>query len=370
MRIGVIGSSRKENERRVPIYPEHLEWIDARIRRHLFFQAGYGLPWGLPDEYFVKMAGGIDCRDSLFSCCDVILLLKSTVSDMRLLREGQTLWGWAHCVQQREITQTAVDQKLTIIAWEAMNNWNAIGQKLMHIFYKNNELAGYSAILHALQLLGIDGHYGPRRKVVVISFGSVSKGAIYALHGRGFNNIHVFTKRPVHLVGDQNPDVYYNQFIVDEKGDVSAKFLDGTTKPFIEVLRDADIIVNGILQDTDNPILFVKADEIHNLKRRSLIVDVSCDEGMAFPFAKPTTFEFPVFTVGSDVTYYSVDHTASYLWDAASREISKALFPFLETILAGPTAWMDDATIRNAVEIQNGVILNKKILTFQKRSAS
>jgi hypothetical protein len=96
-----------------------------------------------------------------------------------------------------------------------MNLYAGSGEKLMHIFYRNNEIAGYSAVLHCLQIKGIDGLYGPRRKVVVFGWGAVSKGAISALRSRGFNNIHVYSKRKMHLVCDRNPDVYYHHLIIE-----------------------------------------------------------------------------------------------------------------------------------------------------------
>lgn len=368
--IGVIGSSFLENEKRVPLYPEHIAWMDDEVRGKLIFECGYGTRVGVSDAQLSEMAAGVDSRDSLFRRCDIILLPKPTVTDIRQMHAGQVLCGYAHLVQQTEVAQAAIDHQITVLAWESMNHWNESGQKLMHIFHRNNELAGYAGILHALHQLGIDGHYGPRRNVVVISYGCVARGAIYALQGRGFNNIHVYTKRPVHLVADQNPDTYHHQFFLNNEGTVLSRSPDGTVRPFIDVLGEADIIVNCTLQDTDNPIHFVKADEVHRLKRRSLIVDVSCDKGMGFPFARPTTFDSPVFTVGSDVTYYSVDHTPSYLWDAASREISKAMIPFLLTLMGGQSAWEGNATIKNAIEIMQGRVLNRKILTFQGRASS
>jgi alanine dehydrogenase len=116
--------------------------------------------------------------------------------------------------------------------------------------------------------------------------------------------------------------------------------------------------------------MFVRAPEVGRLKPRSLIIDISCDEGMGFPFARPTSFESPTFQVGDTITYYSVDHTPSYLWNAASREISKALLPYLGTVAAGEAAWEGDATVRRAVEIRDGVIRNPAILSFQGRIAS
>ena len=98
------------------------------------------------------------------------------------------------------------------------------------------------------------------------------------------------------------------------------------------------MIVNGILQDTDRPLMYLRDDEESRLKAGALIVDISCDRGMGFPFARPTSFERPTFDIGP-VTYYAVDHTPSYLWQSASWEISRVVVAFLDTVMAGPEAW-------------------------------
>jgi hypothetical protein len=71
--------------------------------------------------------------------------------------------------------------------------------------------------------------------------------------------------------------------------------------------------------------------------------------------------------VGDNVHYYAVDHSPSYLWDSATWDISEALLPHLDTVLAGPDEWESSATISRAVEIRDGVILNPAILAFQGR---
>jgi hypothetical protein len=55
------------------------------------------------------------------------------------------------------------------------------------------------------------------------------------------------------------------------------------------------------------------------------------------------------------------------LWNSATWEISEALLPHLETVLAGPAAWDSTPTIRRAIEIRDGVVLNPGILSFQRR---
>ena len=82
---------------------------------------------------------------------------KPQASDLADLKDGQILWGWPHCVQDRAITQLAIDKKLTLIAFEAMNHWASDGGFGLHVFHKNNELAGYASVLHSLALTGSTG---------------------------------------------------------------------------------------------------------------------------------------------------------------------------------------------------------------------
>jgi len=365
--IGVFGTSRKNQEKRVPIHPDQLGWIDREVRSHLLFEEGYGLRFGMSDAELTACSGGIFSRAELFQRCDITLLAKPVQEDFDDMKERTIHWGWPHCVQQKGITQTAIDRKLTLIAWEAMHRWSAKGDWQMHIFQNNNEIAGYAGVHHAMNLTGIDGNYGPNRKAVVISFGSVSRGAIRALQARGIQDITVFTQRNYFLVADQMTGVNYYQFEEDEGGNLISLHPSHQDRPFAEELVDADIIVNGILQDTNHPIMLVPEDQNDCLKSGCLIVDVSCDEGMGFSFAKPTDFEVPIFKAGK-VFYYAVDHTPSYLWNAATWEISNSLIPYLPIIMGGPEKWERSETIRRAIEIKNGIIQNPKIASFQNRS--
>jgi alanine dehydrogenase len=369
LKLGVIGSSQKANERRIPIHPDHLARLPEPVRRQLIFEKGYGASLGIADEEIARQTGGVATRRELLADLGAVVLLKPVVEDLETLREGGVMWGWPHCVQQQALTQVAIDRRQTLIAFENMFVWGPNGQIGRHTFYKNNELAGYSAVLHALQLKGIDGHYGDQRKTVIISFGAVSRGAIYALKARGFRDITICIQRPDHEVREEVLDCEYVRLrsnAEDGERQVVVEH-DGTERPFLDLLGEADIIVNGIFQNPDQPIIFVTEAEISRLKRGCLIIDVSCDEGMGFSFAKPTTFDDPMFKIGS-IDYYAVDHTPSYLWESASRSISAALLVYLPTVLEGRDAWNESETIRRAVIIDRGVIQEPEILSFQRRT--
>ncbi len=366
---GFVATSRKENEHRRPIHPRHLERIPRELRRNLRFERGFGRRFGVADAEVERFCGGLLERREIFETCDLVVLPKPMPEDLRAMRDGAILWGWPHCVQQQELTQIAIDKRLTLIAFEAMFRWRRGGSRGVHIFYKNNELAGYCGVLHALQLMGLDGHYGPRRPVAVLGFGSVSRGAVYALEGRGFTEIAIYTQRPPHLVKDHKFGCHHYQ-MRQRKGatGMEAVLPGGGVRLLAGELAGADVIVNGTLQDTDDPLMYLTEADVPRLKAGSLIIDVSCDLGMGFPFARPTGFEQPTFAAGA-ATYYAVDHTPTYLWDAATWEISESLLPYLPLIMGGPERWREDETVARAVEIRDGVIQNPRILRFQHRQA-
>jgi alanine dehydrogenase len=362
---GVVGTSRKENELRLPIHPDHFERIPADCRPALRLEVGYGHAFGVDEDRLLAFSGGLLPRQRLLAECDLVILPKPLPEDLRELRDGGILWGWPHCVQQTAITQAAIDRRQTLIAFEAMYQWSASGQRGVHVFYRNNELAGYCAVLHALELAGLDGYYGKERSAVLLGFGSVSRGAAYALEGRGVRGLTILTQRPPHLVKDKLPGARH--FRMRRAGDsVEVVAPNGSSVPLLEVLARTDFIVNGTLQDTEHPLMFLREGEERRLSAGCWIIDVSCDEGMGFPFARPTSLEEPTFEAGP-ATYYAVDHTPSYLWNVSTWEISEALLPYLENILNGQEAWVEEPTIERAVEIRDGVVENPKILSFQNR---
>jgi len=367
--LGVIAGSRKPNEYRLPIHPSHFDRIDPTLRKRIFLEAGYGERFGVSDRLLAPLVGGIRSREQLVEECDVCLLPKPTADDLAHFREGQVLWGWPHCVQDETVTQISIDRRLTLIAWEAMNHWTDDGSFRVHVFQENNELAGYCSVLHGMRLMGRTGAYGRRLRAAVISFGATARGAVGALIALGVLDVTVVTHRSVAAVAAPIHGARLLHFERDARDPRKAVVLASSgPRSMAEFLAEHDIVVNCVLQDPDAPLVFVTTKELELFAPTTLIVDVSCDQGMGFEWARPTSFEDPLRPVGSGINYYAVDHSPSYLWESATWEISEALLPYLETVLAGPTAWEADETIRRAIDIRDGVIQNPKILSFQGRS--
>ena len=370
LRLGVIATSRKPDERRLPIHPGHLERIDTDLRARMTLERGYGSRFGIADAELEPLVGAMADRAEVIAGADVVLLPKPQAADLEELRDGQALWGWPHCVQDRAITQLAIDKRLTLIAWEAMNHWRADGGFGLHVFHKNNELAGYCSVIHALEVCGSTGDYGRRLSAVVIGFGATARGAVTALNAHGIHDVRVLTNRDIAAVGSPIPSVDIVQFEHDaESPFASTVNTDDGPVALPDFLAANDIVVNCTLQDPNAPLTYLRVDDLGAFRPGSLIVDVSIDEGMGFSWARPTTFADPMFTVGDSTNYYAVDHSPSLLWNSTTWEISEALMPFLRTVMEGPVSWTGSDTIDRAIEIADGRVRNPAILAFQGRSA-
>lgn len=368
--LGVLGRSLKPDEKRVPLHPAHLERIGDDLRPRIHLEEGYGDLFGISDDELRPLVGTISPRAQIVAETDVLLLPKPQHDDVAGMRDGQVLWGWPHLVQDEWMTQASVDKRLTMIAFEAMQHWGADGSFGLHVFHLNNEIAGYASVLHALQLCGSTGDYGRRLTAVVIGFGATARGAVTALRAHGVHDVRVLTNRRTASVAAPIHAAQIIQFDHDDGAYLSEVITDDGRVPLAPFLAESDIVVNCTLQDPNRPLLYLRESDLDAFRPGSLIIDVSCDEGMGFEWARPTGFADPMFTVGGSINYYGVDHSPSYLWNSASWEISEALLGFLPTVMAGSEAWAKSETIRRAIEIHDGVVQNPAILEFQGRAAS
>jgi len=370
--MGMVGSSFKENERRVAIHAAHFPLIDAESRSRIYVEKGFGARFGIEDSWIAQHVAGLKEREALWAECDIVMNFKPTEGDFPFFRDGLTLWGALHLVQGQAITQRLIDHKMTGIAMESMYKWRPDGKRGTWLYHTQSEFAGYCSLLHALQLRGIKGWHDQPRKIAVLSFGSVGRGAVHAARALEFTDITVFTMRPPIDVMGMIPTVKYGQYARDP-GDPSRLMLvgpGGELTPFTDELTRYDVIVNAVYQDTDNPLVFLRHDDVPRLKLNAVVVDVSIDRGMGFEWARPTTFDEPMFTVGGRVHYYGVDHSPSLYYDTASLEHSKEAWPYVHQVLAGKEGWERYPTVGKAVEVDGGVIVQPKILSFQNREAS
>ncbi|GAA2245026.1 hypothetical protein GCM10010401_17900 [Rarobacter faecitabidus] len=139
--LGLLATSSMENERRLPIHPHHLDRIDPDVLARMIVERGYGADFQLEPGYVESRVGRVTERADVIESADVLLLPKPQAADVAAMPAGRVLWGWHHCVQDAGMTQTAIDRRLTLIAFEAMNHWTRRGDFSLHVFHKNNAVS-------------------------------------------------------------------------------------------------------------------------------------------------------------------------------------------------------------------------------------
>ena len=316
-RIGLPVSLKENENRRVIVPTDICNLIDPS---RIVIEKGYGLNLGISDEEYLNEGCIVTDREEVLSqkiICD------PKIGDAEYLKDllpGTTIFGWVHAVQNRDITDTIVENKITAYAWEDMFKDGR------HVFWRNNELAGEAAIMHAFISHGIMPY---NSKVAVLGRGNVARGAMKILTMLGAEIVQY----------DKN-----------------------TEELFRKELGNYDVVVNAILWDVKRTDHIIYKDDLKRMKPSAMIIDISCDRNGGIETSIPTTIEDPIYVVDG-IVHYVVDHTPSLFYKTFSFDLSSFIWKYFNELLSGEVS--DE--LNNAKIIEEGRILDKRIIDFQKR---
>ena len=314
--IGFIKSD-KENENRIAILPCDLKKI--KNIDYVYIEEGYGLALNVSDEEYQNAGCHIVSRAEILNK-DIIVDPK--IGDAHYLKDikNRTIFGWIHAVQNRDITDILVKNKLTAYAWEDMFEMGR------HVFWRNNEIAGEAAVMHAILLHGIMPY---DTNIAIIGNGNTARGAYRILTQLGAN-VKVYNKKMEELLRKE--------------------------------ISNYDIIVNCVLWNIERNDHIIYREDLKKMKRGSLIIDVSCDRNGGIETSIPTTIDKPMYSIDG-VMHYVVDHTPALVYKTVSMELSKSCWKYIDQLITGNMK----ECLNNSLIIKNGKIIDKRIIEYQKR---
>ena len=114
-----------------------------------------------------------------------------------------------------------------------------------------------------------------------------------ALRAHGVHDVRVLTNRSTASVARPIHAAQMIQFDHDDGPYLSEVITDDGRVPLAPFLAESDIVVNCTLQDPNRPLMYLRTEDLAAFRPGSLIVDVSCDEGMGFEWARPTELRRP-----------------------------------------------------------------------------
>ena len=307
----------KENEYRRAIVPVHLKNI--KYPELLYFEKGYGAVLGISDSEYEACGSHITSHEDVL-LKDIICDPKIGDADYLAELKNQIIFGWIHATQNKDITDKLLQNRLTAFAWEKMF------KKGRHVFWRNNELAGEAAIMHAFQCYARMPY---ETKVAVIGRGNTARGAIKVLNMLGAD-VRQYDRKTEALLRDE--------------------------------LNQYDVIVNCVLWDVMRQDHIIYREDLKRMKRNSMIVDVSCDRNGGIETSIPTTIEEPTYMVDG-VLHYVVDHTPALFHKTFTWNNSEIIWEYINELQSETYG----QTLCDALIVKNGQIVDEEINLFQKR---
>ncbi len=325
MNIGIPKETRAF-EYRVGLFPAGVKML-TQMGHTCYVEHDAGLGAGFSDQEYMNAGARIAYTPhEVFGRADLLLkVARPTEEEIDWLRPGSAIAGLLHLGSARKSKiEKLIEKEITAIAYEQIQ----LPDGTVPIRKPLSAIGGILAAQIGARLLQsneggkgilIGGMPGiPPAEVVVIGAGIAGSGAAKA-----------FLRMGAHVtVLDTNIsalETIYNTL----PGVVTM-----ISNP-INIERAcayADIVVAAILVPGERPPIIITRQMLRNMKPRSIIMDISIDEGGCVETSRPTTNEKPTF-IEEAIIHYCVPNIPSVVARTSTYAFLNAAMPFIEEIV-------------------------------------
>jgi alanine dehydrogenase len=318
---------------------------------HIEKNAGVGS--GITDEEY-KQAGAKILPDAqaVFAESDLILKVKEPqAKEVPMLRKGQLLFTYLHLAAHAKLTHDLVKTGATCIAYETVQTANGA----LPLLTPMSEIAGRLATQIGANYLerpmggrgvllgGVPGV--EPGEVIIIGGGIVGTNAAKVALGLGAR-VTIFDLSLDRL---RYLDDVFN-------GHVRTVFSVGHYLD--NLLPSADLVVGAVLIPGKQAPRIVTKDMVKKMKKGSVIVDVSVDQGGCIETIHSTTHSAPTYE-WEGVLHYGVANIPGAVPWTSTRALTNATLPYvLKLAKFGYQACMDDPSLHRGVNIHQGEIVH------------
>jgi alanine dehydrogenase len=357
MNIG-IPRERRPFEFRVGLPPAGVE-ILTQHGHQVYVEHEAGVGAGFDDrEYEVAGARLVYSPEEVFGRADLMLKVSRPLKEeLEWLRPNTTLAGILHLASAREDKiEALLAKKITSIAYEQIQAQDGSRPVLRPL----SQIGGAMAAQIAARLLqnnwggkgilmgGVPGV--PPAEVLVIGGGIVGTYATQMFLGMG---AHV-------TVIDRNLAVLqklWDQF-------PSIVTMISTKRNLERATAFADVVVGAVLVPGQRAPLVVTREMVRAMKPRSVIMDISIDQGGCVETSRPTNHEHPVY-VEEGILHYCVPNMPGAVARTATHAFVNAAMPYiLEVANSGAAdASRTNPAIERAVNTHAGELVHLTLLS-------
>jgi alanine dehydrogenase len=325
MNIG-IPKERRPFEFRVGLPPEGAEMLVSHGHA-VYTEKGAGNGAGFSDVDYEKAGARIVYNpEEVFGRADLLLkFARPLKEELEMMIPGQTLAGFLHLAATRQDKiEMLLEKKITSIAYEQVEA--PAGHR--PILGPMSQIGGRMAVSIASRLLQNDqggrgvllgGIVGvPRAQVVIVGAGVVGGTAAgaFAEVGAAVTVIDIDLHRLQEL---------------QQRFPNSIETVFSTPYNIAKACARADILVGAILVPGERPPIVVTRKMVASMQPRSIIIDMSIDQGGCVETSRPTTYASPAY-VEEGVLHFCVPNIAGVLGRTGSLALYNGTFPFLQVV--------------------------------------
>jgi alanine dehydrogenase len=321
MKIGVP-SEVKVQEYRVAMTPAGVRELTDR-GHEVFVQAGAGIGSGIDDDAYVAQGAEIAAdAAAVFAAADTIVKVKEPQPpEVAMLEARHTLFTYLHLAPDAELTQGLLDSGATCIAYETITD--AAGR--LPLLAPMSEVAGRLATQAGAFMLGRPaGGSG----VLLGGVPGVAAGKVLVIGGG------IVGANAARMAAGLGADVVILDRSIDRLRELDSIFAGrvqtgyATTLEVEARLAEADLVIGAVLVKGAKAPHVVTREQLALLKPRSVLVDVSIDQGGCFETSHPTTHSDPVYEVDG-ISHYCVANMPGAVPITSTKALTNATLPYV-----------------------------------------
>ncbi len=349
----------KENqyqEKRICLTPDAVNAITAHGHKVLI-EAGAGEGANFTDLDYTN-AGGEITNDTkkVFSCPILLKVEPPTLPEIQMLNPQAIIISALQIkTQSKAYFEELAKKRITAVAFEYIRDEDGKYPAVRSL----SEIAGISSVLIAAELLAATNKgsglmFGnisgvPPLEVVILGAGTVGEFAARSALGMGAN-IKIFDNSITKLRNIQT----------NLKQTVYTSTLQ--PKNLAKALMRCDVAI-GAVRGTDRSPVVVSQTMVEQMKKGSVIIDVSIDMGGCFETSEVTTHDNPT-REKFGVLHYAVPNIPARYPKTSSVSISNIFTPYLLKI--GEEGGLEnslrfDKGLRNGLYMYHGILTNRSV---------
>ncbi len=317
-----IPKERRPNEYRVGLSPAGVQML-CESGHTCFVEHDAGRGAGFRDiKYENAGASIVYSPEEVFMRADLLLkMARPTKEEIEWMRPDSAFAAFLHLASARQDKlELIIEKKITAIAYEQIEEADGTRPVLRPLSQIGGTMAAQT-VARLLQnkwggrgiLLGMIPGVPPA-EIVVLGAGVVGTYAARAFRGLG---AHV-------TVLDNNMDAL--QHIAE--GLCGVVTMISTPHNIKRVTAYADVVIGAVLVPGERSPILVTREMVKVMKPRSVILDVSIDQGGCFETSRPTTHDNPVY-IEEEVTHYCVPNLAGVVARTATHAFVNAAMPYI-----------------------------------------